>query len=95
MVAIGRTELTLWFGEPVDERASSFTVRTAATPARPGPVQTTVDLRGRPGASSASTTPPLERGTYAIGWAVVADDGHPTQGTITFGAGLRPDGATA
>ncbi len=39
-------------------------------------------------------TPPLERGTYTITWAVVGDDGHPTSGTITFGAGLRPAGAT-
>lgn len=92
LAAIGRTELTLWFGEPVDERTSSFTVRR--TDPSPTAVPTTVELEEN-GFAVRLTTPPLQRGTYSIEWAVVGDDGHPTQGTIAFGAGVRPDGAAA
>ena len=92
LAAVGRTEVTLWFGEPVDERTSSFTVRR--TDPSPTVVQTTVVLEEN-GFAVRLTTPPLQRGTYSIEWAVVGDDGHPTQGTIAFGAGVRPDGAAA
>jgi copper transport protein len=91
MVAIGRTELTLWFGEPVEERGSSFAVRRTDPAA--ASLRTTATL-GRDDGTVRLATPPLERGTYTITWAVVGDDGHPTGGTITFGAGLRPAGAT-
>ncbi len=92
LAAVGRTELTLWFGEPVDERTSSFTVRR--TDPSPTAVQTTVALEEN-GFAVRLTTPPLQRGTYSIEWAVVGDDGHPTSGTVAFGAGVRPDGAAA
>ena len=91
IVAIGRTELTLWFGEPVDERGSSFAVRRTDPAA--ASLRTTATL-GRDDGTVRLATAPLERGTYTITWAVIGDDGHPTGGTITFGAGLRPAGAT-
>jgi len=89
MVQVGRTELTLWFGEPITESGSSFSVRGAD----PGvaPLETTVALEDGDTVVRL-TTPPLQRGTYTIAWAVVADDGHPTRGTVVFGAGFRPDG---
>ena len=92
MVAIGRAELTLWFGEPVDDRASSFSVRRTDPVPASVPATASVETDGR---SVHLAVPPLERGTYLIRWAVVAEDGHPTSGTITFGAGLRPAGSPA
>ncbi len=92
LAAIGRTGLTLWFGEPVDERTSSFTVRR--TDPSPAEVRTTVVLEEN-GSAVRLTTPPLQRGTYSIEWSVLGDDGHPTHGMVTFGAGVRPDGAAA
>ncbi len=92
LAAVGRTGLTLWFGEPVDERTSSFTVRR--TDPSPTSVRTAVVLEEN-GSAVRLTTPPLQRGTYSIEWAVLGDDGHPTHGTVTFGAGVRPDGAAA
>ena len=90
MVAIGRGELTLWFGEPVDARASSFSVRRTDPVAASVPARATLEAGG---SVVHLAVPPLERGTYAIRWAVVAEDGHATSGTITFGAGLRPPGS--
>ena len=92
LAAIGRTELTLWFGEPVDQRTSSFAVRR--TDPSPSTVDTTVVLEEN-GLAVRLTVPPLQRGTYSIEWAVLGDDGHPTHGTVAFGAGVRPDGAAA
>lgn len=92
LAAVGRTELTLWFGEPVDARTGSFTVRR--TDPSPGTVPTTVALE-EDGFAVRLTTAPLQRGTYSVEWAVVGDDGHPTRGTVAFGAGVRPDGVAA
>ncbi len=92
LAAVGRTDLTLWFGEPVDARTSSFTVRR--TDPSPTTVRTTVVLEEN-GFAVRLTTPPLQRGTYSVEWAVLGDDGHPTHGTVAFGAGVRPDGAAA
>ena len=63
MVAIGRAELTLWFGEPVDDRASSFSVRRT-DPVR-GLRAGDRHARDRTTASVHLAVPPLERGTYA------------------------------
>ena len=89
MVPTGRTELTLWFGEAITESGSSFAVRSIDPTVPPVPTTPTLD-DGDTVVHLA--TPPLTAGTYTIAWAVVGDDGHPTQGTITFGAGFRPDG---
>ncbi len=89
MVQTGRTELTLWFGEEITESGSSFSVRSDDPTAKALQVSAALD----DGDTVVHlTTPPLERGTYTITWAVVGDDGHPTRGTIIFGAGFRPDG---
>ncbi|HMM94072.1 copper resistance protein CopC [Phycicoccus sp.] len=86
MVATGRTTLTLWYGESITPSASTFTLEgdTARVP-----VTVAVDADRR---VVHLTTPPLEKGTYTLSWAVVAADGHPTRGTVVFGSGFRPDG---
>ena len=86
MVGTGRTTLTLWYGESITPSASTFTIEgdTARVP-----VTVSVDADGR---VVHLTTPPLEKGTYTLTWAVVAADGHPTRGTVVFGSGFRPDG---
>ena len=89
MVQAGRTDLTLWFGEAITESGSSFSVRSQEPAAKP--LQTTATLDDGDTVVHL-TAPPLDRGTYTITWAVVADDGHPTRGTIIFGVGFRPDG---
>jgi len=92
LAAIGRTQLTLWFGEPVDELSSNFTIRR--TGSSPTSVPATATLE-EDGFAVRLTTAPLQRGTYTVQWAVLGDDGHPTKGTVTFGAGVRPDGVAA
>ncbi|WP_076263964.1 copper resistance CopC family protein [Intrasporangium flavum] len=92
MVATGRTSLTLWFGEPVSATGSTFTVRPSDASAPPVPTTATLDASGD---VVHLRTAPLERGTYTIAWSVVATDGHPTRGTVVFGAGFRPDGVPA
>lgn len=95
MVAVGRTELRLWFGEPVTRAGSTFTVRTIGDAGATGsPVPTTVAFESDREVVRL-TTPPLERGTYRVEWTVVSEDGHPVHGSIAFGAGVRPDGTTA
>ncbi|MBD3783060.1 MAG: copper resistance protein CopC/CopD [Micrococcales bacterium] len=86
MVATGRTSLTLWYGESIVPSASTFAVEG---PSAAVPVTVAVDATGR---VVHLTTPPLQRGTYTLTWAVVAADGHPTRGTVVFGSGFRPDG---
>jgi copper transport protein len=34
--------------------------------------------------------PPLTHGQYRFEWAVMATDGHPVQGAISFGIGMTP-----
>jgi copper transport protein len=93
MVSPGRTELTLWFGEPVTKAGSSFSVRPIDLSAPPVAVTPVLDADGT---VVHLQTPALERGTFALEWAVVSDDdGHPTRGTVTFGVGFRPDGVPA
>lgn len=93
MVAVGRTHLTLWFGEPVDESSSSFSVRGSSGLSSP-PVPTTTTSDDTRTVIRLETTP-LVRGTYTITWAVLAQDGHPVRGTVTFGAGIRPTSVQA
>lgn len=87
MVPIGRTQLTLTFGEPVDRAGSSFSLHSTGPSAAAVPVTATL---AEGGGVVSLATPPLERGTYTLVWAVAGEDGHPTSGTVIFGAGLRP-----
>lgn len=91
-VAVGRTVLTLWFGEPVNARASSFSVQR--TDPQPAPVPASVKVEPD-GSAVHLTVPALQRGMYRIRWSVVAEDGHPTSGTVTFGVGVRPVGGAS
>ncbi len=87
IVVVGRTRLTLWFGEEVSGASSSFTVR-----AQDG-TQVPVDYDRTGGATTVIdlNTDPLPREVYTLDWRVFSlEDGHTTSGTITFGAGLRP-----
>ena len=86
VVPVGRTTLTLWFGESVATPSSSFVLRTQDGSIVPttasGPRDTTVIEIG---------TDPLKRDTYQLDWRVFSlDDGHTTSGTLVFGAGVRP-----
>lgn len=90
MVPVGRTELTVWFGEPVSAPASSFRLRLADG------VEVAADVAFTDARVVRLTTPPLARGTYVLDWHTVSlEDGHPSTGTLVFGAGLRPDAVTA
>ncbi len=86
VVPIGRTTLTMWFGESVAAASSSFVLHS-----EDGSVVPTI-VSGQ-GATSVIEihTDPLERDTYQLDWRVFSlDDGHTTSGTLVFGAGLRP-----
>ena len=91
-VAVGRSEVSLWFGEPIDSTNSSFRLLTDAGTFLPvtvsmptGPIGEFVQLE----------TPTLERGILRLEWrAVSAEDGHTSSGTLTFGAGIRPPSAS-
>ncbi len=86
VVPVGRTTLTLWFGEPVAAASSSFVLRTQDGAIVP----TTVAGQGATTVLEIDTDP-LERDTYQLDWRVFSlDDGHTTSGTLVFGAGLRP-----
>jgi copper transport protein len=91
MVAEGRTSLTLWFTESVNIGASTFDLRTVDG----DPVE--VAVAAADGGFVELETAPLTRALYHLDWAVLsADDGHPSRGSVLFGAGVRPAwGATA
>ena len=86
VVPVGRTTLTMWFGEPVATASSSFVLRTqdgSIVPATASGERTTTVVEIK--------TDPLKRDTYQLDWRVFSlDDGHTTTGTLVFGAGLRP-----
>ncbi|WP_421741690.1 copper resistance protein CopC [Cellulomonas sp.] len=86
VVAVGRTELTLWFTEAVDAEASTVALRTIDGADVPVTVSTTGD-----GTVLGVETPPLARATYVLDWRTLsADDGHQSRGSVVFGAGVRP-----
>ncbi|HEU5038853.1 MAG TPA: copper resistance protein CopC [Nocardioides sp.] len=87
MVAVGRTELSLWFDEPVDLASGHFVLRTDEG----APLRVTPDpASGRSDFLVLHTTP-LRRGVLVLSWSVTsAVDGHVSSGSITFGAGVRP-----
>jgi copper transport protein len=83
-VAVGRTELTLWFTESVDARASRVTLRTIDGVDVPVTVSTSGSVLG-------IVTPGLARATYVLDWRTLSlDDGHLSSGSVVFGAGVRP-----
>jgi copper transport protein len=89
MVAIGRTELSLWFAEAIDIRASRFLLHTVDGQTVEVSVSTSDD--GSHG-FLALTSSPLARGIYVLDWQTLsAEDGHSSQGSLLFGAGTRPD----
>ncbi len=92
MIAAGRTTMTLWYGEPVTSAGSSFSLQRTDGAAPPVPTTATLDEGGT---VVHLTLPALENGTYTLTWAVTAADGHPTRGTVLFGAGFRPDGVAS
>lgn len=89
MVAPGRTELTLWFDAPVVASGSTFTLERRDRD--PGPVRVAASVDAG-GSVVRLGVPGLPTGTYTLTWAVTGADGHPTHGTVVFGAGFRPDG---
>ena len=87
-VAVGRTELSLWFGEPIETAASSFRLLTESGEVLPATIS---------GSTTSAAefvqleTPALTRGVLRLEWrAISADDGHSSAGALTFGAGIRP-----
>ena len=83
-VAVGRSTISLWFTEPVNPQTSGYRLR---------------DDDGGVFDVSASATdgefvelemPALEENVYVLDWEMVALDGHPSNGTVTFGVGIRP-----
>lgn len=87
MVAVGRSTLTLWFTEAINAGASTFALHTLDG------VQaaTTVSASEADGRGIVSIgTEPLAKATYVLDWAVLADDGHPSRGSVLFGVGIRP-----
>ncbi|GAA2159164.1 hypothetical protein GCM10009826_24400 [Humibacillus xanthopallidus] len=87
MVAVGRSSLSLWFTEPVNGTASTFTVRGVD-----GSLVATRVTTESGGAVVRVTTPPLARATYVLTWKTLAlEDGHASHGSILFGVGTRPD----
>jgi methionine-rich copper-binding protein CopC len=92
-VGIGRSELTLWFGEPVDPGQSSYELHEAGG----APVEVTVGPPGPDGGRVVElSTAPLTTGTFVLDWhAITLDDGHPTSGSVVFGVGGRPMGVVS
>ena len=79
-VAVGRTELSLWFGEPIAPRpAGSACVRRRATAV---PVAVSMPT-GEIGEFVQLETEPLQRGVLVLEWDTVsADDGHASTGSL-------------
>lgn len=92
MVVEGRTRLTLWFAEAVDLRGSRFLLHTAEG----DPVDVTASISADGDGVVELETPALERGVYVLDWRTLSiADGHTTDGSLLFGAGVRPDVAPA
>ncbi len=88
MVAVGRTVLTAWFAQPISTDASTYDLRTEDGERLPVSARNTASGGGR---VVTLDTGPLGKGTYVLSWRVLSlDDGHPSSGSIVFGAGVRP-----
>ncbi len=88
MVAVGRSQLTLWFTEAISVNASSFDLRTQDGER----LTVTVSAAEADGGGIVRLeADPLAKGTYVLDWRVLSlDDGHPSAGSVVFGAGTRP-----
>lgn len=92
MVAEGRTQLTLWFAEAVDLRGSRFLLHTADGET----VDVTASISPQGDGVVELATPALDKGVYVLDWRTLSiADGHTTDGSVLFGAGVRPDVAPA
>ena len=92
VVPVGRSTLTLWFGEEVTAASGSFVLHT-----QDGSIVPTTTISGAQATSVIEIkSDPLPRDTYQLDWRVFSlDDGHTTSGTLVFGAGLRPAPSTS
>lgn len=87
-VAVGRSSLSLSFTEPIAPFTGVFDLRTLE--GDPVPVHASTSNSDGLGYVTLHTKP-LARGTYVLDWKVLSlDDGHPTRGSVVFGAGVRP-----
>ncbi|MFC5177133.1 copper resistance CopC/CopD family protein [Nocardioides taihuensis] len=92
MVVEGRTRLMLWFAEAVDLRGSTFLLHTADG----DPVDVTASISADGDGVVELETTALGRGIYVLDWRTLSiADGHTTDGSLLFGAGVRPDVAPA
>ena len=88
MVSVGRTDLTLYFTQTMDQGSSTFNLHTLDGVEKAVKVSSS-DAAG--GAVVKITTTPLQRATYVLDWRVLSrDDGHATRGSVLFGVGIRP-----
>lgn len=88
MVAVGRTSLSLWFTDAIANGVSTFGLRTLDGVG----VAVEVDASGAGEGFVQIATEPLAEGTYVLEWTALSlDDGHPSRGSVLFGAGTRPD----
>jgi copper transport protein len=85
-VAVGRSELSLWYAQAIDPRASRFLLHTVDGEPVDVVVSTAEDGFLR------LEVPALQHGSYVLDWHVSSrEDGHVTSGSLLFGVGVRPD----
>lgn len=88
VVAVGRTALTLWFTEAITASASTFELQTSDGIRV---VVTASVSKTDSGGIVRIETKPLEKATYLLGWKVLStEDGHVSNGSVSFGVGTRP-----
>ncbi len=83
-VAVGRSTFSLWFTESVNPETSGFDLRDDE-----GNVVDVI-VSDTDGEFVELQTEALDESVYVLGWRVVALDGHPSNGAVTFGVGVRP-----
>lgn len=90
-VAVGRTQLTLWFDEPIAVAASRFNLITDSG----SPVHLDVSTSAEHASAFIELeSQPLPRGVVVLHWQTVsAVDGHASTGEVTFGVGRLPPAA--
>lgn len=88
-----RTELILWFAEPVDPEQSTYVLGKADGT----PVDVAVQPPGCDGGRLVVLViPPLPLGTFVLDWrAVGVEDDAATSGSVVFGVGGRPAGVVS
>ncbi|MEO8108293.1 MAG: copper resistance protein CopC [Actinomycetes bacterium] len=83
-VAVGRSEISLWFTGGVVPDVGGFALRDLEGNS------VDVAVQEIEGGFVGLKTESLPRAAYQLEWQVVSSDGHPTSGAITFGVGIRP-----